>query len=163
MENLTGDLVWKVLSEDPRTEKIAGLPILEPYVKALPEILKSVLEEKVTMATYMKARILYYRYLSTEGVATKQIALIPKQLLQGKDRNQIAAEAEKAMIKAIAAMEAIIPHVPQILIAKRITENEYFTTAKGINLKSLAAAKYNNGTLTIGDLLMIDPYVLVGN
>lgn len=163
MLKISGQDIWTALISDPSTEDVPAMHILEPYVVAMPEVLRTLLEEKVTLGTLMKAKILFTRYLSTEKLATKQVMLIPPALLQGRDPVQIATAAEKAMEMLCQILEKTEVQLPDLLKAAGMTEETYFSSPKGLQMKSDVYKSYQAGTLTIAELLLQQPYLIIKN
>ncbi len=163
MSVISGKAVWQALISDPSVEDLPAIHVLKPYVEAMPEVLKTILDNKVTLATITQARILYIKYLSSEKLATKQVMQIPPAFLGKRDPAKLAEEAEKAVIQIYLLLEQLEPELPKFLAARGMSEADYFSDSTGLQMRSDLYQSYLAGSLTIGDLLLQQPFLIINN
>lgn len=166
MKRVSGDAVWKALREDPVF--LAETPeelwsALEPYIEALPEILgEDLLDESVTLTTLLKAKAAFIRYRLESDYTREMVAAIPEEQLffVGMGNEEVTARMEALTRGALQFLEAIVEDVPCFLQALDVTEEQAILGLKPVlspeNLK-----KYRAGKLTIGDILLSQPMLIV--
>jgi len=157
---LDPDQIWKAYLENVEASKVSGdlvyskefLEIIEPTVKALPEILKDQLEKKVTFDSVGRARITYLKYCLNNGSVDKLLRL------WGLDAE--GAFVVKEMIKdLVERFEETLKDAPAILEARGVTEEDVMLS----RLSKENFEKYKKGNLTIGDLIASQPSLIVND
>lgn len=167
MKRVSGDAVWKALSEDPLF--LAEIPeelwpALKPYIEALPEILADLLDEPVTLMTLLKAKAAFVRYCLESDYACEMAAAIPEDQLffVGISNEEVIARMDALTRGALQFLETIVEDVPGFLQVFDVTEEQAILAFKPVlspeNLK-----KYRAGKLTIGDILLSQPMLIIKN
>ena len=157
------DQVWRAYVRDIPQHSRGPSPLelksMETMVKATPRALKDHLHEKVTLKSVSQARAVCLGYLIERGIFSQATLDIGLGLLGGMTED-IATETGYFFSNAIKDLENVADGVPDFLSVLGKSEEEYMTSNKiGLNKENLAA--YRRGTLTIADLLLTQPRVIL--
>lgn len=165
MAKVSGDCVWKALLKEERfrAEVSEGqMPVFEPFVKVLPEVLVDILDEPVTLATLMNAKAVFVRYCLENGFLHAIVATVPEEQLFLFGLEGMVDMLEAALYGALDIFETIVGDAPAFLQSIGVTEEQVLTSPKvGMSKKNLK--RYRAGKLTIADILVSQPSVIVKN
>jgi len=165
-KEVTPEAVWEALNRDPlfAPKEDVEKSAFKPYVEKLPVILKTMLDKKVNLKNMASARYAYSQYIMKNGfldAAIKAaIELIEEMPFSFFDKEDIENMLKQSMKATEGMMKKIISNMPAFLKEFGLTERDYMIGQVGFNKKTLKA--YKAGTLTIGELLLEQPGIIVG-
>lgn len=156
------DQVWQGVLKDPETASQPDVmkQALRPFVEAIPKVLADLLDMAVTVESIMKAKIAFLRYCADNGFVKAIIAATPAESLWLIGAGTAASMLELALTAAISMAEQIAQDVPVMLAQKGTTERELLASPK-VGLTGEALALYDKSKLTIGDLLRLQPMIII--
>lgn len=155
MTIVTGKQVWDQLIETPQfgqqTKKVQDVYL--PYIMALPTILRQLSNEPATLSNLILAKITFMNaWLSNGSVFT-----IARKLGYSEPR-----DLYDQYINEVDALTKVLDELPLVLEAQRKTEEEFMLSPR-VGLIGEAMKKCQAGTLTIGELLVLQPMVILDN
>lgn len=164
MPVLTSSDVWAKVMEDP---EIAQQPesvrdALRPYIEALPTVLADQLDQPADLANVMKAKIAFLRYCVDNGFIRAMVEAIPDEALGFMSRGSLPDMLQSQMSGLIDAAEELTGDVKSLLDAQGVTEKQVMLS-DDIGLNEEARSLYEVGSLTIGELLQVQPMVIAKN
>ena len=154
--------VWNALLKHP---EFASQPptmkkALRPFVEATPMVLADLLDQPATVESLMKAKVAFMRYCVNNGFIEAAVKATPKatrSLFEGME-----GMLKDALTTAISMAEAIAQDVPSVLAQYDVTERDLLINPK-VGLTGKALSLYDKGKLTIGELLRLQPSIIVKN
>lgn len=154
--------VWDALLKHPEfaSQPPAMQKALRPFVEATPTVLADLLDQIVTVETLMKAKIAFLRYAVGNGFIEASVKATPKaqrDLFDG-----MVDMLKSALETAIDMLEEIAKDVPGFLKENEITERDLLVNPK-VGLSGKALSLFDKGKLTIGELLRLQPSIIVKN
>jgi hypothetical protein len=164
MTRLSGSRVWRAFLADPlflAEVPEEQWPIFRPYARALPEILADLLDESVTLGDLLKAKLRCIRYCLDVGLVQEMIGLLPRGRLFVTP--EIWIEMTLGLLQGrLLELEARVEDMSGFLEYACCTEEQAILRMRPtLSLKNLR--RYRAGRMTIGDLLVSQPYILVRN
>jgi len=161
MPKITGKQILAALMKDPEysAQPASVLAVTDPFMLGIPEALKDHLDNVVTLATLMDAKIAFLRYLVDNEYVKKVVAAMPKDSFGLMDAKEVAEMMLDAMGQVIEIFAEVVKDVPTFLEALEITEEQMMVQALNPNTLKL----YKTGTLTIAVVLKMQPMVIVKN
>ena len=165
MFKITGKAILAALMKDPEysAQPESIRKAMEPFILAIPEVLKDSLAKKVDLATLMDAKIAFLRYCSENEYITKMVNAMPPKSFGFMDAEDVAGMMEGTFSTLIEVLSDVIKNVPEFLKSQGVTEAEMMAHPKGVGLKPSVLKKYTAGKLTIADLLELQPMVIIKN
>jgi hypothetical protein len=165
MSQITGKSILTALMKDPEysAQPESVRKAMEPFILAIPEVLKDFLDKKVDLSTLMDAKIAFLRYCSENEYITKMVDAMPSEsfgLFEAKDVTNMMEGSFSALIEVLSG---IVKNVPGFLKSLGVTEAEVMALPKSIGFKPNVLKKYTAGKLTIADLLELQPMVIIKN
>lgn len=160
---IDGNAVWGVLLADPafRAGDSEGqILVLEPFVKALPDILEKMLDKPVTLETLMQAKLAFLRYCLENGLIGKFAEVSREDSIFLMDKDSLRAMLERTLDEVVNMLEAMVENVSGFLEEAGVTE-EQVLTSPSVGLSVGNTEQYGNGTLTIADILLTQPSIIV--
>jgi hypothetical protein len=138
---VTGKEVYAALQNDPGFRMAEDeLGFLRPMVEDSPEILANLLDQPFTMENFLKAQIAF-----------------KEAVINHAGTDEFVADLLGA---AVDLARDLIEEFPQALAEAGVPE-EHVILGSQVGLWPPAAALYRAGTLTIGELLRIQPGVII--
>lgn len=154
MLTLNPEQIWQAflrseftLAQDPNT-----LAVMEPFVKSLPVVLSSYIDNFVCLRSLLKSRIAYHEHTLAHGLP-KELAENGPSTLMGKER-EIALVIETAIIED----RTILDHLCEFLDSEGISEEEYVIERFG--LTDSLADRFLAVSLTIGEIICYEPIII---
>ncbi len=156
--------VWDALQKHPEfaAQRFAMKKMLRPYIEATPTVLLDLLDKTATVETLMKAKIAFLRYCVANGFVKAAVAVTPAASLDLFGSDAAASMMESALSGAIDMAEEIAKDVPGILEQYGMTERQLLTNPK-VGLAGKALKLYDQGKLTVGEILRLQPAIIVKN
>lgn len=149
-----------ILEAAGRNAKHAALPtevrkIADDFIGNLPEVLKELLEEKVTLESIIAAKKKCNEYLLQKGYFGKIVLAMPPQYLRGMTYQEAVRMFEGLASANIMILATLVNNIQFFLASHNITAREVLEIFVG--LEPCALALYDTGEMTIADLLGIQP------
>lgn len=152
--NIQPSRIWNALLNDPvfsgQTPKARNA--YRRYVRALPDVLETILGQQLTLVSLCKARILYRKYALDHGMA--------EEITKATGGNP--GVLREILENAIHQAEEARKNVPAFLRERRvITEREFLV--RTLKLSGEALRRYDRKDLTIADVLYWCPWFVIRN
>jgi uncharacterized protein (DUF3820 family) len=165
MSKLKGSDVLKALMKDAEysAQPEAVREAMQPFIEAIPEVLEGQLDAPVTLQSLMAAKFAFLRYCGDNQFISKVVAAMPEEALGWFDRDDLAGMMEGMFGQLLDLAESIMEDVEGFLASQGVTEAQIMQHPKGLGLNPEAFALYEAGRLTIGDILVLQPMVIVKN
>ncbi|MGB2791529.1 MAG: hypothetical protein WBC29_03175 [Candidatus Moraniibacteriota bacterium] len=172
-----GNLIWTKCQEDPELhETPEGLKqVLCEFISLSPTILGDLLFEVVSLTSIMQSKLAFLRYCQENQFVQKMVAVMPEEAL-----GMVAVMPEEALgwmsrddvLKSmVSTFDSLIKLAMRIsddaigfLEEDRFTE-EWLLTAResSLRLNENLQERYRAGTLTIRELLLEQPIIILKN
>ena len=157
--------IWKALQNDEKftaaMRSDAMRTVARELIDATPTILATQLDEKVTLASFVRAKGAIIKWMAAGGFVKKLVCAYPAELLPGSPE-ELAEVADAAMREAAEMVDKAVEMVDD-LPDGGMTEEIGQLSAAMRKLNPAAKKELKSGTLTIGRLLLIDPNSLIAN
>ena len=162
---ITGQQVLTAIMKDSEysAQPNTMLAAIEPFVLAMPDVLKDHLQNSVTLVSVMNAKIAFLRYCTDHEYVKTVVTAMPEGTLGWMDAESIISLIQDALSKTIVIAESVAKDVPALLASQDIDEREVMVSSDGVGLGSKALKFYDTGKMTIGDLLLMQPMVIFKN
>lgn len=167
MPTPSGDAVFAAFRTDPHLpqdlpDDDPQLVIAEPFIRALPEILKDYLDQLVTLRALFEAKVRYAQYCLDNGILARATALLPEETggFFSITRDSLVKMLEEQLRTIIAEIPKALDTLDSALAEAGLTEREVMLSDQ-VAFIDAAKALYEASTLTFGDLLGIQPGVIV--
>ena len=162
---ITGRQILDALMQDSEysAQPVSVREVMEPFMLAIPEVLKDHLDKTVTLATLMDAKIAFLRYCVANDFVKKVVGAMPEESFDWLDANSAASMMQGMMSQVVEMLAKVVKDAPAFLEAQGITEEEMMAHPKGVALRPDVFRLYKAGTLTIADVLKMQPTVIVKN
>lgn len=163
MAEITGDAVWDSLMADmdflnnPPAVRVAQ----ESFVRKLPVIAAAYLQEAVSLESLARTKAAYLQYCFEGGYIQILASAILAAGCQTMEYDRLVEFYSEKMSTFISGVDSLISETGEVLAETQISE-KYFVMAI-FQLNETAAKRYCADTLTIGELMLLDPLVLVRN
>jgi hypothetical protein len=161
MAHISGSKVWRALLADPLF--LAEVPqeqwsVFKLYAGVLPEVLACLLDEPVSLESIMRARLITIHYFLGGGFVKKMTEALPEERLC-RPRQEWIEMTEGHLHDLYSKAKEIIKDVPRFLEYICSTEEGAIVNLPPtLSLDNLR--KLRVGELTIGDILVSQPYVV---
>lgn len=154
--------VWEAVLKDPEfaAQPPAMKEALRPFVEATPRVLADVLDHPATLESLMKAKMAFLRYCLDNGFIEEAVKATPKATREMFDGMEDTLK--QLLDGALKAVQEVLQDVPAFLANYEITERDVLTNPK-VNLKGKALSLYDQGKLTVGDVLRLQPVIIIKN
>lgn len=154
--------VWEALEKHPEfaSQPPAMKKALRPFVEATPTVLADLLDQPATVESLMKAKIIFLRYCVDNGFIEAAVKATPKAMRDLFDG--VEDMLKSTLAAAIDMAEEIAQDVPGLLVQYEMTERDLLTNPK-VGLAGKALSLYDKGKLTVGELLRLQPTIIVKN
>lgn len=151
--NVTADNVWNAVVQEPEfaMQPEEQKEVMKPFIEALPNVLQDELANEVTVESLLAAKIKFQRYCMKNGLITALCKVVP---------DAFEGMMESIFEQVIDMLEDIVADVPSFLEENGIDEN-IFLNLPQVGLNEQARKMYNEGNLTIGELLVTSPWTLL--
>ncbi len=165
MPKITGKQVLSALMNEPEysTQPASVLAVTDPFMLAIPDVLKDHLDKIVTLATLMDAKITFLRYCVANEYVKKVVAAMPEDSFGWLDAKEAAEMMQGMMAQVVELLAEVVKDAPAFLESQGITEEQMMAHPKGGALRPNVFKLYKAGTLTIADVLKMQPMVIVKN
>jgi hypothetical protein len=165
MSQITGKQVLAALMKDPEysAQPASVLAVTDPFMLGIPEALKDHLDNVVTLATLMDAKVAFLRYCVAGEYVKKVVAAMPEDSFGWMSAESAGEMMQGMMDQMVEMLAEMVKDVPAFLEAQGITEEQMMAHPKGVALKPSVLKLYKAGTLTIADVLKMQPMVIVKN
>jgi hypothetical protein len=156
---VTGQQVLEAFKLDPHvtSPNDPQLQLMEPYIRALPEILADDLDKLVTFQLLYSAKLRFLQYCRDGDMFGRASTVHPDLVGADSDIVDTLRASLDALIEEMVELE---PKLSEILAAQGLTEDDLFAK---VGLNDALQALHQAGTLTLGDLLATQPGVLIVN
>jgi hypothetical protein len=161
--SVTGDQVLEAFTADPRVSgpEDPQLVMMEPFIKALPEILADSLDKPVTLEVLFDAKLRFMQYCLDNGIG-ERIRTTMKDVLADEELADTADMMTGVLGDLIEQMKEMAPQLNEMLADQGVTEEQVFASSQvGLNENMLSLHKA--GTLTLDTLLANQPGVVIVN
>ena len=159
-----GNLIWQKCQEDPELGEAPETmkEVLGEYINRSPVILKDYLFELVSLESIMGAKLAFLRYCQENNFVQRAVAALPEEMLGWMSREDMVESMASTFGKLIDLAESISHDVIGFLKENEVTE-EVILTSPGSNLRlnEKLQESYRAGTLTIRDLLLEQPTIIL--
>lgn len=156
-----GHQIWLALFSDPKIDSGSQLMrVLQPFVESIPEALSNSLSDSVTASSLEATSILFARYCLENGLVRKVVDLIPPNELGYDGKETIVLTREGYLLQLIVGRERKLSRLSQYMQEKGLTDSD-IVLPKIAGLSSEFVAKYQEGSLTILDLLLVQPRFII--
>lgn len=165
MSKITGKQILAALMKDPEysAQPASVLAVTDPFMLAIPEALKDHLDNVVTLATLMDAKVAFLRYCVAGEYVKKVVEVMPEGSFGWMNAEEAAETMQDLMTQAVEMLAKVVKNVPAFLKSQGVTEEQMMAHPKGVALKPNVLKLYKDGTLTIADVLKMQPMVIVKN
>lgn len=165
MSQITGKQILSALMKDPEysAQPASVIEASNPFMLAIPEALKDHLDKIVTLATLMDAKIAFLRYCVANDYVKKVVSAMPEDSFGWMDADSMAEMMQNMMAQVVEMLAEVVKDAPAFLEAQGITEEQMMAHPKGVALKPSLLKLYKAGTLTIADVLKMQPMVIIKN
>ncbi len=161
-----GDRVWETLQdvEGFQEEIPEGKPreVFGEFVRNVPELLKEQLDTKLTLASFLQAKLTIVKATLEGDLLERLFKAYPAETLPFSI-DVILDMAKSALSVMIPSVEDILNDVPAWMAENGVTEEQALSHPKAGRLNRKSMAAYRAGTLTVGELLELQPWVLIKN
>lgn len=161
-----GNLIWQKCQEDP---ELGNAPetmkeVLGEYINLSPTILKEQLFEPVSLNSILQAKLSFLQYCQENDFVQKAVAALPEESLGWMSRSDMSDSMTSTFGSLIEFAKDIIGDISGFLRENGISE-EQVLTAPGSNLclNEGLQERYRTGTLTIRDVLLEQPTIILNN
>lgn len=158
--------VFEILQDDPNFSLLPAQTqeAVKPYIFALPESLSELLDQPASTETIFQAKLAYLRYCQENGYVTSYIDSLPDEAFNWVMSREEAPETmEGVMAAIIEGITEILGNISAFLTSQGCDDYTYLTHPNGLALKASLSKKLKAGTLTITDVLMSQPGLIVNN
>jgi len=161
---IEGKQVFEVIMKDEefKSQPENVIKAIEPFVLALPEILKDQLSSIVTVTTLLNAKLAFLKYCMENDYIKKVTDEVPDDNFGMFGRESMVAISQAAVEQSIQAIPQTINKLAEILASQGLSEEQVLFGGENPIMENLRS-DYKNGTLTIGDLLLKQPMAIVKN
>jgi len=164
MTTVTSEAVWTKIGDDAEflQQPEAVREATRPYVEALPNVLADSLDQPANLNNTMRAKFLFLRYCVDNGFIKAAVEAMPEEALGFLDREDMFPMLESALAGAIEMADELTGDISALLEENGVTEDEVMLSPK-VGFNTETAAMYRAGELTIGELLVAQPMIIVKN
>lgn len=162
VSRITTAELMEVLGREPDyQEMLDGLKTaMEPFFEAIPGLLDSWLEDRVTLQTVLRAKVAFLRHALVNGYVEACIGATPAELFGAFGSDYMTKFLESQMGELVDGFQSWIDNLMVMLVKHGVTEREGLLEF-GMSGETLSA--YDEGTLTMNDLLRQQPMVILKN
>lgn len=164
---ITGEQVWDALKEEANflAEVPEGAPraIFRELCLELPTILKEDLDAPLTLKTLMRAKVTMLDRMNETGLLRRLVEAYPLELLNGMPREMLVDTLADSVTGLVAAMQEILEDFDAWFARAGVHEADILADPKHGRLNAAAMEAYRAGTLTVGGLLVLQPWALIKN
>jgi hypothetical protein len=129
---------------------------------ALPSMLDEMLNQPVNMATLIASKLKLMAYLINSDALYRYDGELQKKIFYLSDRTYKFVATEFNLILGMNRLQEILKNPQIYLVSKNLSERDIITSTR-TGFTGENNSKYQNGTLTIGELLITQPNVLLRN
>ncbi len=133
-------------------------PIMEAFAAELPEVLRDYMALPVTTESLLKSK----RAILAHVLEGDRLTTLLKKAMGVSAYTLLGGMAKMALETMLQSIDEAASDIPSILKHLGTTEEEFMLSER-TNLSPENANKYRAGTLTIGDLVYTQPFVLINN
>lgn len=187
MKPVTDEQIWaKLMKEEAFTSQApAAVEATKPFILALPKELGKLLTKKVNLKNVCAAKLVFLRYLLANGFVEKVFPLANMDVTKttseqaGNTKVEVTEKSktvgsslldEMMLATMRTSLETLVGMLEELVkdtrglkkLAGYKTEREAFVDPK-IGLTGKALRLYDQKKLTIGDLLSLQPMIIVKN
>jgi hypothetical protein len=170
------DAIWLALATDPDFRKAvppgSQRQTYRDLIDQLPTVLADLLDEPVSFSSFCRTRLAVARHQQATNFPSRLFLNYTLEVHGQPARSEEARLSEAALSRVVAAFETIVGQDPKVALAQAgqteevllfnpylpIGLDESLRVETGENLLEL----YRRGELTIGQLLLTQPRVLLG-
>ena len=161
-----GNQIWQKCQEDPELGEApeAVKKVLGEYINFSPAILNDHLFKLVSLESIMDAKLAFLRYCQENDFVQKSVAALPEEHLGWMSRSDMTESMASTFGELIDLAEKISRNIIKFLKEHEVTE-EVILTSPGSNLclNEKLQEGYRAGTLTIRELLLEQPTIILKN
>jgi len=161
---VTGSEIWERVARSPDVtcQPYKVQEVTKSFIMAVPDILKDLLNQKVTLETVMKARLRFLHHCRYFNYSRKILDAKPECSYGYFSREETSRAIEDTLCSDIELAEIVLCDPAAFMRRQNATELEIMQNPGGLGLRNDVLKKYVCGTLTISDLLRMQPEVIVG-
>lgn len=161
-----GNQIWQKCQEDPELGEApeAVKEVLGEFINYSPTILKDQLFDPVSLKSIMDAKLAFLRYCQENNLIQRVVVALPEENLGWMSRGSMAKSMASTFGKLIDLAENISYDIIGFLEEREVTEEFILTSPESdLCLNEKLQEGYRAGTLTICDLLLEQPTVILKN
>lgn len=163
---ISAEEIWAKLLENDEIGKRsdAAKQIIRSFVEKLPEILLPLLEQPATLVNILTAKVLYLTYCVENGFCVAIYEQFSEESLGFLGRKGFTAFLGMSFCITISHKQYMIDNLMEILKEFSETEEDIIF-GSAVDLKEDLCEFYKSDpiSLTIGELLLLDPYIIIRN
>lgn len=162
--DVTPEAIWMKLNEDQefQAQPEAVRKVTQPFIEALPTILANQLDLPVTLNNLTQAKFDWMNYCLKNGYIEACMAVMPDEAFNFYSREEMPDVMKELLEQALEMATGLIGHVEELLEEYGVTEDQILLQPKnGFNAE--IRERYLAHTLTIGDVLLIQPAIITKN
>jgi hypothetical protein len=162
-KKITGAQVIAALETDPRYQAIpsAVRAKTEIYYVALPDVLEKHLGKKVSLESLVAAKLAILKYFGESQYVQDSVKAMSEASLLSLSVDSTISMSLAILASTISSLESALGSINELISASGVSEERLLQNPDGIHLSSDAIALYREGKLTIGDVLLSQPYELI--
>lgn len=164
MLTVTGRQVWLALRKDPDVAKYCAKAkrAIRLFAETTPEVLKDFLAEPVTVASLQRAQVAVFHYalkchLGKALVKAQHGTTTSRRFQEGLIRRYEDSLVHMVNLGSVRAID----NIPRLLKESGMTERDFLRHPKPAGLSGETLRLYDEGKLTINDLLKLQPEVII--
>ena len=160
---VTGIEIWEHLATDVdvKCQPPSVQEAIKPFVMAAPEILRDLLNQKVTLESVMRAKLRFLHHCRYFDYICKIMDARPECSYGFFSREEMTRALDSILSLDIEVAERITSDTAGFLRAQGVTELQVMKNPEGLGLRHGVLQEYICGSLTISDLLRMQPEVIV--
>ncbi|QQR77228.1 MAG: hypothetical protein IPJ67_03725 [Candidatus Moraniibacteriota bacterium] len=161
-----GNLTWMKCQEDPELrETPEGMKQVRcEFISLSPTILGDLLFEVVSLTSIMQSKLAFLQYCQENGFVQKMIAAMPEEALGWMSRGDVLKNIVSTLDCLIELAKSISGNIIGFLEKNGITEEQVLTAPESkLCLDESLRGRYRAGTLTIRELLLEQPMIILKN
>jgi len=160
---VTGIEIWEHLATDVdvKCQPPSVQEAIKPFVMAAPEILRDLLNQKVTLESVMRAKLRFLHHCRYFDYVCKIMDARPECSYGFFSREEMTRALESILSLDIELAEKVASDTNGFLRAQGVNELQLMKNPEGLGLRHDVLREYICGSLTISDLLRRQPEVIV--
>lgn len=162
MSQISGEDFVSALNKDPEylMQEKSVINFMNEFMLAIPEALREFLDAPVTVTSIVNTKVAFIQFCIENNYVSKVIAASPQDSFGWMDPSVVAEMIQDALSNSFDLFSKFASDIPQFLREYGISEEKMMYS---FELRPELMERYRTGTLTIGELLMLQPMVILKN